>query len=88
MPLIPPSGSAPDKQNIAQKQSECASPRYGYPGCLTVVVPGLILLVVSLIIVGSLWLGGVDLQRRFFLVLGIFAVVGAFMLQLARRLQP
>lgn len=60
----------------------------GYPGCLTMVIAGVILFFVAFVIVGTMWLVGVDLRQRFLLVFFIFAVAGAFMFQLAKRLEP
>ncbi len=57
------------------------------PGCSILILSGIILLIVSMGIVGFLFLIGVDLHQKFWLVFFIFAGVGAFMYQLARVLQ-
>ncbi len=64
-----------------------APPERPNPGCSLLILSGIILLIVSMGIVGLLLLIGVDLHQKFWLVFAIFAVSGAFMYQLAKRLQ-
>lgn len=57
------------------------------PGCSILILSGIILLIVSMGIVGILFLIGLDLHEKFWLVFFIFAAVGAFMYQLAKIIQ-
>ncbi|MDQ7784019.1 MAG: hypothetical protein RDU20_14140 [Desulfomonilaceae bacterium] len=63
------------------------SPERANPGCSILFLSGIILLIVSLGIVGLLFLLGVDLHGRFWAVFFIFACAGAFMYQLAKIIQ-
>jgi hypothetical protein len=83
MPLLPP------KRNPAKTSDSAQSPepKPQFPGCATMFLSGVILLLVSMGIVGVLVLFGVDLNAKFWLVFPIFAFTGAFMLRLARMIQ-
>lgn len=69
-------------------EAQTPAPKSAFPGCSTLILSLVILLMVSLAIVGLLLMVGVNLHDRFVLVFIIFAAVGAFMSPLARRLKP
>ncbi len=58
-----------------------------HPGCSTSLLAGVLVLLFSLLVIGVMWLVGMDVRNNFYLTLGVFVVLGAFMNRVAYRLQ-
>jgi len=58
-----------------------------HPGCSTSILAGVLVFLFSLLVIGVMWLVGLDVRNNFYLTLGTFVVLGAFMNRVAYRLQ-
>lgn len=57
------------------------------PGCSTSILAGVMVFFFSILVIGIMWLIGLDVRNNFYLVLGVFVILGAFMNRVAYRLQ-
>lgn len=77
-------GEAREPEGKAQQDSSELSP---HPGCATSILAGVIVFLFSLLVIGMMWLVGLDVRNNFYLTLGVFVVLGALMNRVAYRLK-